>query len=451
MNLKQYSKCKESGLEYIGKIPEHWEILPLKRLSKRIVVGIAEATTQSYVDKGVPLLRSTNIKSGIIDTDDLLYIDEDFAKKNSSKYLYSNDLLTVRTGNAGQTAVVPNSLNKSQCFTMLITTLEKNYNPSFYNYFLNSLSGISYFDVTAWGTAQKNISVPILKECLVPILPLAEQDIAVKYLDSQTLKIDNAIDKDKQLIELLEEKRIALINQTVTRELDPEAVLQDSGIEWMGKIPSKWTLRRIRFNCQVNPKHQKHVSDKNQTVSFLPMEKVSTNGEIDHNSNVAYWEVSSGYTYFENKDIILAKITPCFENGKGAMVDHLLNGFGFGTTEFHVLRANENVEPKFLYYFTHSHLFRVVGEAFMEGAAGQKRISAGFVKDFFMPTPPTKAEQIQISTFLDSETAKTDKLIKKIEKRIRLLEEYKKAIINNVVTGKTDVRDQNGLSSKVFS
>jgi len=213
----------------------------------------------------------------------------------------------------------------------------------------------------------------------------------------------------------------------------PYPKYKDSGIQWIGEIPEGWEVRRIRFNCQVNPTEKKYVIDKKQKVSFLPMGKVSENGEFDYESIADYNDVSSGYTYFQNKDVIVAKITPCFENGKGALVDNLLNGFGFGTTEFHVLRPNKEVEPKYVYYFTFSNLFRVVGEAFMQGAAGQKRISTEFVKDFPMPTPPLP-DQTTIANFLDKKTAKIDAMIEKDKRLIELLKERRTALINHAVT-----------------
>jgi type I restriction enzyme S subunit len=444
VNLKQYPKYKESGLEHIGKIPEHWDMLPLKRISKRIVVGIAEAATQSYVDKGIPLLRSTNIKSGTIDKDDLLYIDEDFAKKNSSKYLNSNDLLTVRTGNAGQTAVVPNSLNKSQCFTMLITTLEKNYNPSFYSYFLNSLSGISYFDVTAWGTAQKNISVPILKECLVPILPLAEQELAVKYLDSQASKIDSAVDKDKQLIELLEEKRIAIINQTVTRGLDPEAELKDSGIAWMGEIPAEWEVRRINKASYVkrgasprpidDPKYFSNdgeyswvrIEDVTASDKYLrsTTEKLSSLGE-SCSVKLEPGEIFISIAASVGKPII-TKIKCCIHDG-------------------FVYFERLKVFPDYLYWiFIGGEPYKGLGKL-----GTQLNLNTETIGGIQIPFP-SRDEQVQISKYLDTQTSKIGKTIARIEERINLLEEHKKSLINSAVTGKIDVREQNGLGSKVF-
>ncbi len=222
-------------------------------------------------------------------------------------------------------------------------------------------------------------------------------------------------------------------------KLKPYPKYKDSGIQWIREIPEGWEVKRLRFNALVNPSGKKVLSNPKTLVNFLPMEKVSENGEYEQESEAEYQDVSTGYTYFEDNDVLVAKITPCFENGKGALVNNLECGFGFGTTEFHVIRSYDLLDSKYLFYLTRTHLFRVTGEAFMEGTAGQKRVSADFVKDFMMVTPSIR-EQQKIAQYLNKATTKTDKTIQKIEKKINLLEEYKKSLIHHVVTGKVDVR-----------
>ena len=135
---------KESGLDWLGKVPAHWGVRSLARIADRVIVGIAEAATHAYADKGTPILRSTNVRAGRI-VGDILHITDEFADDRGSKLINAGDLVTVRTGNAGVTAVVPPSLNGCQCFTMLITSLTQNSVPEFYCYLLNSASSQSYF------------------------------------------------------------------------------------------------------------------------------------------------------------------------------------------------------------------------------------------------------------------------------------------------------------------
>jgi len=216
-------------------------------------------------------------------------------------------------------------------------------------------------------------------------------------------------------------------------KLKPYPKYKDSGIEWIGEIPEEWEVRKLKFNCQVNPSGKKYVFDEKISVTFLPMEAVTADGNYDRDSEAEYKEVAEGYTYFTNNDVLLAKITPCFENGKGTLVDHLKNNIGFGSTEFHILRSNSSSIPKYVYYFTKTPLFRNVGEAFMEGAAGQKRIGTYFTKNFPMFTPSIK-EQNNIVEFLDNKTSEINQTIEKDKRLIELLKEKRTALINNAVT-----------------
>jgi len=212
-------KMKSSGVEWIGDVPEHWGATVFKRVTSRIVVGIAEAATGSYVDKGVPIIRATNIKEGKI-SGELIQIETAFAEKNESKAINALDIITVRTGYPGQSAVLPKELDGAQCFTMLISSLKESQNPFFYNLYLNSHVGKEYFGLTAWGSAQKNISVPILQDLPIPILPFEEQNEIVKYLDQKTAQIDTAISGIQQEISLLQEYRQALIFEEVTGKIN---------------------------------------------------------------------------------------------------------------------------------------------------------------------------------------------------------------------------------------
>ncbi|ASK61345.1 type I restriction endonuclease subunit S [Virgibacillus phasianinus] len=221
-------KMKDSGVEWIGEIPEHWNALKLKRIAKRIDVGIAEAAAHAYRDKGVPIVRSKNIKNGKIINKDIFYIDEYFAEKNKSKYIWQGDLITVRTGDAGVTGVVSQELDRCQCFTMLITTLNKNNNPKFHSYYLNSIGGKSYFNITAWGTAQKNISVPILENCIVPYTDKEEQNRIIEYLDQITEDIDHSMKIVKIQINKLKEYRQSLIHEAVTGKIDIRGTMDET-------------------------------------------------------------------------------------------------------------------------------------------------------------------------------------------------------------------------------
>jgi type I restriction enzyme, S subunit len=213
-------RMKESGIPWLGRVPAHWTVNKLRRIAKRVDVGIAEAATHAYVEVGVPIIRSTNVANNRFDTEHLLFIAPWFAEKNRSKYLRAGDLVTVRTGNAGVTTVVPPNLDKSQCFTLLMTTLRKEHSPEFYDYLLNCDVGRTYFALESWGTAQQNISVPILGGMLVTVPPAVEQTTIVATLQRYVARLDRATRLVEKHVNKLREYRQALITAAVTGKID---------------------------------------------------------------------------------------------------------------------------------------------------------------------------------------------------------------------------------------
>ena len=165
----------------------------------------------------------------------------------------------------------------------------------------------------------------------------------------------------------------------------------------------------------------------------MPMEAVAEYGGLDLSLTKELSDVADGYTYFSNGDVLVAKITPCFENGKGSLASELVNGIAFGTTELHVLRCGPELDKQYSFYFTLADAFRKLGEAEMYGAGGQKRVPESFVANLRHPLPPLP-EQRTIAAFLDRETARIDALVSKKERLIGLLQEKRTALITRAVT-----------------
>lgn len=210
---------------------------------------------------------------------------------------------------------------------------------------------------------------------------------------------------------------------------------KDSEVEWLGPVPTHWSPTRLRFLAYLNPP-KAEVSDLSSgtEVSFVPMEAIGESGELSLGQTRPLSEVLTGYTYFREGDVSIAKITPCFENGKGAIMRGLSGGVGFGTTELIIARPRPDATtPEFLDWLFRSPAFRARGEAAMYGAGGQKRVPEDFVRDFVSPGAPL-AEQVAIAAFLDRETAKIDALIEEQRRLIALLREKRQAVISHAVT-----------------
>lgn len=213
----------------------------------------------------------------------------------------------------------------------------------------------------------------------------------------------------------------------------PYPKYQASDASGISQLPSHWCSKRLRYVSRINPSKSEIDLASDAPVSFIPMDAVGEYGGLQLRAEKAIDEIGAGYTYFANDDVVVAKITPCFENGKGALAQGLTNGVAFGTTELHVIRAGDELDPRFLFYITVSEHFRKLGESEMYGAGGQKRIADTFLKDHRAGIPPL-TEQKLIVDFLDRETARIDMLVKKRRRLLDLLREKRLTTITKAVT-----------------
>ena len=204
-----------------------------------------------------------------------------------------------------------------------------------------------------------------------------------------------------------------------------------SGVEWLGEIPTHWDVKRAKHVLLVNPSGS--AAKSAESVTFLPMEAVTSDGKFDTSRTGPRDVFGASLTEFQIGDILLAKITPCFENGKGAYIDDLPTKRGIGSTEFHVFRPLAQINAKFIYYLLHNEVFRASAVPFMEGSAGQKRITTPFVKNLQISIPP-RQEQDSIVNFLGQKTAEIDAAIAKKKRLIELLQQQKNILINQAVT-----------------
>ncbi|WP_422466862.1 restriction endonuclease subunit S [Endozoicomonas sp. ALC013] len=184
-----------------------------------------------------------------------------------------------------------------------------------------------------------------------------------------------------------------------------------------------WPLVKLSDVSVVNPRCPKDI-DGSQEVTFLAMASVSEDGRLLNQEPRILDETKKGFTYFERNDVVLAKITPCFENGKAAYLDKLNTRVGFGSTEFHVLRPEpEKLDGKYLFYLLWNPKFRHLGERNMSGSAGQKRVPTNFLKNLEIPLPPL-SEQKRIAAILD----KADQLRQKRQQAIALADDFLRSV-----------------------
>lgn len=441
--INPYSGCKDSGVEWIGKIPINWRITKLKYITNKIIDGTH--FTPSYANEGIPFLRMMDIQNKEIDLNNCKYItpsDHDVLSKQIKPE--KGDFLLSKNGTIGITKVVdwdfPFSFFVSICLIRFKIEFAK---PEYFEYFFQSnLVSMQLFENTKT-TSVTNLHLNKISELVVIIPPISEQISILDYLDHKMRKVNYLVAKKEKFIELLKEQRATIISHAVIRGIDHHAKMKNSGLPWLGNIPRHWKIKKLRHIAKVNPviKNAYLYENNDKPVTFFSMENVDVDGTSDKGVKRKMKDLfNKGVTYLEKNDVIIAKITPCFENGKGALLNNLDCEFAFGSTEFHVLRAiNKFCNPKYLYYITRTKVFLKWGEAYMTGAAGQKRVPSKFVKNFSIGLP-TLSEQNNITAFIERKLENIDLFINGQLKCIDFLKEYRKTLISDAVIGKIDVR-----------
>ncbi|MEE4381451.1 MAG: restriction endonuclease subunit S [Pseudomonadales bacterium] len=201
-------------------------------------------------------------------------------------------------------------------------------------------------------------------------------------------------------------------------------------------LPPGWTLRAISEIAVINPCTDKREIGDDLPVAFVPMPAVGAgDGRIDVSETRPFAEVKKGYTGFREGDVLFAKITPCMENGKMAVVPAVENGYGFGSTEFHVLRPGTEVTSAYLYYFVSSQQIRADAERHMTGAVGQRRVPAQYFKDCRIPLAPLGQQQ-RIVAEVEKQFSRLDEAVANLQRVKVNLERYKAAVLKAAVEGK---------------
>jgi type I restriction enzyme S subunit len=240
------------------------------------------------------------------------------------------------------------------------------------------------------------------------------KEVNVEYPNSERQEnVVNILDKVNAIIEIYQRELVQFDELVRARFVEMFGTL--------GTDEKGWGLTRLGKCCEINPKKN---ADKRLTsgikVSFVPMQSVSEDGKIDTSQVKIYDEVKSGFTYFAENDVLFAKITPCMENGKGAVAAKLYNGIGFGSTEFHVLRPrNEICNAYWLYVLTTFKSFRNNAEMNMTGSAGQKRVPPAFLENHKIALPPIELQN-QFADFV-AEVDKSKVAVQKALDETRIL------------------------------
>lgn len=403
----------------------------IKRI-KEICDYVSRGTTPDYIDEGEnKVMNQATFSKGWLDENNIRYT----SKNNKSAQIKKGDLLMASTGGGvlGKVFFFDSDDNKFYAdshVTILRDSKGINLMKYLYYHFYLRYNEINATMVKG-STNQTELQRNYLLSYELDIPSLEVQKRMVDYLDTKLSEIDTQVS-------LLTSKRGAylrlkksIINRAVTKGLNPDVKMKDSGIEWIGKIPEHWELKRMKDICALSPNIKSY--SEYEYGSYLPMEGLRLD-QIETSDELVS-TLQGKYTPFEDNDLLVAKVTPCFENGNIAIAKGLTNGVGFGSSEIFVLRANKYNNIRFLFYMSLSSKFQDKACATMCGVGGLKRISPLFMKTYIMAIPPSP-EQNAIATYLDEKCLKIDTIVANLEKQICKYADLKRSLIDEVITGK---------------
>ena len=430
MSYKTYPEYKNSNNIWAGKIPIHWEIHKIKNL-----IFFQEGPglrNWQFTDDGVRVICVTNITSNGIDFSNYeKFISEDEYKQTYSHFTVDQgDLLLSSSGNSwGKVA----EYTDDETVILNTSTIRINKNPTsdyelkqpYIKWALQSEYIREQLGLMMTGSCQPNFGPTHLAKVSILMPTIKEQQQIANYLDKKTDKIEETIAKNKQLIELLEEKRTALINQVVTKGLNPNVLMKDSGVEWIGEIPEHWEITKVKHELDILDHKRVPLSAEVRSDMDRIYDYYGASGIID---KVDSYLFDGKYILVgEDGANLLSRSTP---------LAFIAEGKFWVNNHAHILspKYGNNID-----YFV-SLLEATDYTPFIEGSA-QPKLTADNLKNIILIKPPL-LEQNEIAIFLNSQLTHIHETLSKIKNNINLLEEYKTSLIHHVVTGKIDVRGE---------
>lgn len=422
-------QMKDSGIEWIGKIPQDWDI-------ERIQWHLEEVNEINNPIQTTYIL-SLNNKVGVIPYDDRDNMGNK-AKDDYSQYkLAYPDTLVMNSMN-----VIIGSVGISKyfgCVSPVYYVFKHNENTDlrYINYIFQCEKFQKELRKYANGILEIRLRISVhdtLRRCM-PCPNLSEQKRIADYLDEKCTEIDNAISKTTASIEEYKKLKQSIITKAVTKGIRGNRPMKDSGIEWIGEIPADWKIEKLKYVSMFSPPCDKTGISVDTVITYLPMECVK-NGSYVKNTK-EFGKLSTSLTEFQDGDIIMAKVTPCFENGNIAILEGIESGYGVGSSELFVYRPTRIV-GKFLFYWLRNDYFMDIGRSTMTGTGGLKRVNPYFARNCEIHYPP-EIEQREIAAYLDGKCYELDNIITKKQQLITELEAYKKSLIYEYVTGKKEV------------
>ncbi|MDP9476802.1 MAG: restriction endonuclease subunit S [Actinomycetota bacterium] len=440
---RRYPEYKDSGVEWLGEIPVQWCSKPVKSIARFVSRG----SSPDYAEySSIPVINQACVRWDGLHLENVKYQrDEDVSGWKG--LLHPGDLImnSTGTGTLGRAAIFDaDGTYLADSHITIVRVASENHRTSYLRYLISTplYQGYVYSTLVSGSTNQIELSREGLRSMPLISPPLQEQQAISAFLDKETQKIDGLIAKRERLIGLLEEKRTALISKAVTKSLDPNVPMKDSGVEWLGEIPAHWAVPPLysRYSVQLG----KMLDQKSFRGEGMAPYLRNTNVTWDHVNTDDLLEMEFSLEDKRKFSLKPGDLLVCEggEVGRTAIWRGELEECYFQKAIHRLRPLRDSEEPRFLYYVMYA---AVRFGVFLAG--GNKstivHLTAEKLRKHRFPFPAYQ-EQKDIVDYLDRETAKIDRLLGKVQDHIQKLREYRTALIAAAVTGKIDVRDELG-------
>ena len=425
--MKKYDEYKDSGVAWIGDVPKHWEICKLKHYSQvfgRIGFRGYNQTDLVNEGEGAITLSPSNMQNGILNYDKCSYLSWKKYYESPEIMIYNDDVLFVKTGSTyGKISYVADLPMEATINPQIVVFKNIKGNNKYLYYLLSNDIVQMQVSLSVGGSTIPTLSQESILNYIVPLAPKIEQTAIATYLDTHCAKIDNLISIQQKRIALLQELKQSVITHAVTKGLNPNVEMKQSGVEWIGDVPKHWEYCRFKDFMLL----QTTASNSNNKIGLENIE--SRSGMFVYTGS----EFEGNGIAFSNQDIIYGKLRPYLQKVWLATFE------GNAVGDFFVFRMKSNSCPSFVKYLMLSDGYTKETDGSTVGAK-MPRVSSDFILTMHYCLPPI-IEQAAIASYLDHKCATIDTSISNAQHQIDLLQEYKQSLITEVVTGKRKVTD----------
>ena len=435
--MKPYPEYKDSGVEWIGEIPNGWTVTRIKYTPDGTENSFIDGDwieSPHIVDEGIRYITTGNIGEGKFKEQGNGHISEETFQLLNCTEVFAGDIVISRLSlPVGRSCIIPNLAKRIvTSVDNVILRANSKYLPKYLVYQFNSKKYFEYTELIARGTTLTRISRTMLGNISIAVPTLTEQTQIANFLDTKTQQINELIQNKEQKIKLLQEKRTAVINQAVTKGLNPDAEMKDSGVEWIGEIPAGWEMIKVKyiFNLitEKAPKnHDMELLSLYTDIGVEPRKNLEQKGNKASTTD-EYWIVKEG-------DIIVNKLLAWM----GAIARSSYNGVT--SPAYDILRPVVDIDSKFYHHLFRGGLYLTEFKRRSRGIMNMRlRLYFEELGQILVPCPNLDI-QTKIVSYLDDKTQQIDDLIGKEQRKIELLKEYRQSLISDAVTGKIDVRE----------